>query len=332
MLWIERYRPVSFAGIIGQEQVVDRLASFARTATVPHLLFTGPPGTGKSVSIECLARALYGDQWIANTPVFQSGDVFSLGKQYLEQDERYAHLYRKDQSLVTNFKYIVRSYASQRPLDAAFKLMVFEEAEALTRDAQQALRRTMERYSRTCRFIYCTPHPGSLIPAISSRCLPFFCGPIPDEQVSLRLREILVCEGIPDGRCTTDQLDLIVQAARGDLRRATMLLQVAVESAQPLEQTLNAQTESSLVAHAAFLAMRTGDLEAASRRLESLMIEYGLSSREVLRELKMMAKREYNDPRIAAAIGDADSIIGHCNNEYIQLNMLSARIIREVFS
>lgn len=332
MLWIEKYRPVSFSGIVGQEQVIERLASFARTGNVPHLLVTGPSGTGKSTAIECLARGLYGDHWLANTPVFQAGDVFSLGKQYLEKDDRYVHLYRKDESLVSNFKYIVREYASQRPLDAAFKLMVFEEAEALTREAQQALRRTMERFSRTCRFIFCTPHPAGLIPAIRSRCLPCFFAPIPDDRISGRLREILASEGLSGGRCTQDQVDLIVQTSRGDLRHATMLLQLAVESGRPLEQVLNTQTESSLVTHAAFIAMRTGDQAAAGRRLEALMIEYGLTSREVLRELSMEVRREYNDPRIIAALGDADFLIGHCNNEYIQLNTLGARIIREVFS
>jgi replication factor C small subunit len=333
MLWIEKYRPRTFDDIIGQYQVVDRLRTFARSGSVPHLLFTGPPGTGKSVSIECLSRSLYGDHWRENAPLFQAGDFFSLGKQYLEQDERYAHLYHKDQSLVSNFKYIIKWYASQRPLDAEFKLMVFDDAAALSREAQQALRRIMERFSRTCRFVYCTPHPTGLIPAISSRCLPFFCGPIPDDLIVTRLKEILLADESRGGSiCSDDQLDLIVQAAHGDLRRATMLLQVAVESRHPFDLTLFLSGESSMVAAAAFMAMRSGDLPSAIRRIESLMIEYGLSSREVLRELRAIARREYNDPRIAVAIGETDYIIGHCNNEYIQLNMLSARIIQEIFS
>lgn len=332
MLWIEKYRPRTFEDIIGQDPVVDRLRSFARTRSVPHLLFTGPPGTGKSICVECLSRSLYADNWRENAPLFQAGDFFSLGKQYLQQDERYAHLYQKDQSLLSNFKYIVKWYASQRPLDTEFKLIVIDDAAALSREAQQALRRIMERFSRTCRFVYCTPHPTGLIPAISSRCLPFFCGPIPDDLVFARLKSILSEESRRDSVCSDDQVDLIVQAARGDLRRATMLLQVAVESGQPFDLTLFSRSESGMVAAAAFMAMRSGDLQSANRRLESLMIEYGLSSREVLRELRGIVRREYNDPRIAAAIGETDYIIGHCNNEYIQLNMLSARIIQEIFS
>jgi replication factor C small subunit len=332
MLWIEKYRPRTFEDIIGQDPVVDRLRSFARTRNVPHLLFTGPPGTGKSICVECLSRSLYGDNWRENTALFQAGDFFSLGKLYLQQDERYAHLYQKDQSLLSNFKYILKWYASQRPLDAEFKLIVVDDAAALSREAQQALRRIMERFSRTCRFVYCTPHPTGLIPAISSRCFPFFCGPIPDDLVFTRLKFILREESRKDSVCSDDQIDMIVQAARGDLRRATMLLQVAVESGQPFDLTLFSRSESGMVAAAAFMAMRSGDLQSANRRLESLMIEYGLSSREVLRELREIVRREYNDPRIAAAIGETDYIIGHCNNEYIQLNMLSARIIQEIFS
>ncbi len=332
MLWIEKYRPRTFEDIIGQDPVVDRLRSFARTRSVPHLLFTGPPGTGKSICVECLSRSLYADNWCENAPLFQAGDFFSLGKQYLQQDERYAHLYQKDQSLLSNFKYIVKWYASQRPLDTEFKLIVIDDAAALSREAQQALRRIMERFSRTCRFVYCTPHPTGLIPAISSRCFPFFCGPIPENLVFARLKSILNEESRRDSVCSDDQVDLIVQAARGDLRRATMLLQVAVESGQPFDLTLFSRSESGMLAAAAFMAMRSGDLQSANRRLESLMIEYGLSSREVLRELRGIVRREYNDPRIAAAIGETDYIIGHCNNEYIQLNMLSARIIQEIFS
>lgn len=332
MLWIEKYRPRTFEDIIGQDRVVDRLRSFARTRSVPHLLFTGPPGTGKSICVECLSRSLYADYWRENAPLFQAGDFFSLGKQYLQQDERYAHLYQKDQSLLSNFKYIVKWYASQRPLDTEFKMIVIDDAAALSREAQQALRRIMERFSRTCRFVYCTPHPTGLIPAISSRCFPFFCGPVPDDLVVGRLKSILREESRRDSVCSDDQIDLIVQAAKGDLRRATMLLQVAVESGQPFDLTLFSRSESGMVAAAAFMAMRSGDLQSANRRLESLMIEYGLSSREVLRELRGIVRREYNDPRIAAAIGETDYIIGHCNNEYIQLNMLSARIIQEIFS
>ena len=103
---------------------------------------------------------------------------FFYGKKYLEADDRYSHIYRKDESLINNFKHIIRWYASLQPLDAPFKMVVIDDAQELTRDAQSSLRRTMERYSRTCRFILCTTHPAAIIPAIASRCVPFFFGPV----------------------------------------------------------------------------------------------------------------------------------------------------------
>ena len=91
MLWTERYRPSRLEEICGQDPVIERLNSFAASGTVPHLMLSGPHGTGKSVAIECFAKKLYGENWEMNTSVFQTADLFSQGKKMLEEDERYAH-------------------------------------------------------------------------------------------------------------------------------------------------------------------------------------------------------------------------------------------------
>jgi len=293
-------------------------------------MISGPHGTGKSAAIECVARRLFGDHWVENCTVLHASDLFLLGKKYLEDDERYAHIYRKDESLINNFKHIIRWYASLQPLDAPFKMVVIDDASALTRDAQSSLRRTMERYSQTCRFIFCTTHPAAIIPAIASRCIPFFFGPVTPDLSSAHLRSILVKE-CPVRCCTDDEIELIVQDSGGDLRRSIMLLQVVAESGEPFDLAKFRETEASMVATAIYSAIAAGDGASANRRIESLMIEYGLSAGEVLAELRKVLKREYNDPRIACALADTDYLIGHCNNEYIQLNALAARIINEVF-
>lgn len=330
MPWIEKYRPVSFGEIVGQERVVQHLQSFATSGSLPHLLISGPHGTGKSVATECVARILYGDHWVENCTVLHVSDLFLLGKKYLEDDERYAHIYRKDETLINNFKHIIRWYASLRPLNAPFKMIVIDDASALTRDAQSSLRRTMERYSQTCRFVFCTTHPAAIIPAIASRCVPFFFGPVPPELATAHLKAILAKEK-PERCCTDDEIDLIVQDSGGDLRRSVMLLQVASESGEQFDLGKFRETETGMVAFGIFSAVAAGDGATANRRIESLMIEYGLSGSEVLAELRKVLKREYNDPRIACALADTDYLIGHCNNEYIQLNALAARIIDEVF-
>lgn len=326
MLWIEKYRPVKFEEIIGQERVIKRLTHFAEARSVPHMILSGPPGTGKSVSVECLANELYGDYAKENLTVIPTSDLFSQGKRFLEREERYAHLYRPEESVLSNFKRITREYASLKPLDADFKLLVFEGASSLPREAQQALRRIMERSSRTCRFIYCTCHPSAIIPAIASRCLPLFFSPIPDDLVRYHLHMILDREQCPDIKIRDDDIGLIIAAAHGDLRKAVMLLQVLLETGRESGFRALSQSETGQIAMAAFSAIRKRDFPAACRRVENLLIEYGLSAQEVLRELSSAAKRDFNDPRIATVLGDGDANLIHGHNEFIQLNGVIAKL------
>jgi len=333
MLWTEKYRPQTLEDIIGQEQVISHLTLFAQTGSVPHLMLTGQHGTGKTSAIECLAKHLYGENWQMNTSIFQTADLFLQGKTYLEQDERYAHLYQKQASLLTNFKYIIKSYSAMRPLDAEFKLMVFEDAHTLSREAQQALRRIMERTSSTCRFILSTTTPSAIIPAISSRCLPLFFVPIESGVMQRHLTAIRDNESRGYGMhpCDRDHLELIVQASRGDLRRAIMLLQLAMRSGRKGDLAAMAQSETGNITAAALVAVRGGDIRTAAKKLESLMIDYGLSAREVLSEMRITARREYNHPKFVIELADADIRIGHCNNEFVQIESFIAEI-RDVFT
>ncbi|BBL68248.1 AAA family ATPase [Methanoculleus chikugoensis] len=329
MLWSEIYRPRRCDDIIGQDEVVRHLTAFADSGSVPHMLISGPHGTGKTAAVECLARRLYGENWKANTTVFSATDLLGRGRSALETDERFSMVYRKDRSLIVNFKQIVKWYASMRPLDADFKLMVFEDAHGLTFEAQQALRRTMERYSATCRFIFVTVRPSTIIPAIASRCLPLFFAPIESGLVRARLEEILAAEG---AAVPADDIDLIVHAAQGDLRRAIMYLQIAARAEKDFDLAEISRSETANVATSAFIALRDGNFDAARWIAESLMIEYGLSAREVVGELRQAVRREYNHPALAVALADADLRLTHNANDFVQINALLARIAREVFS
>jgi len=330
MLWIEKYRPGAFEEMVGQERVVERMSHFAAARSVPHMILAGPPGTGKSASVECLANALYGDYAGENLTVIPTSDLFSQGRKFLEREERYAHLYRPEESVLSNFKRITREYASLKPLDAGFKLLAFEGASSLPREAQQALRRIMERSSRTCRFVYCTCHPSAIIPAIASRCLPLFFSPLPDALVQSHLHAIIDRELGAESPVRDDDLDLVIAAARGDLRKAVMLLQVLAETGRENGFQALSRSETEQIAQAAFSAIRKGDFHAACRRVENLVIEYGLPAREVLRELSTAAKREFNDPRIFSVLGEGDANLVHCHNEFIQLNGVVARLMRTV--
>jgi len=331
MLWTERYHPARLGDIVGQDRVIEILSSFSESGTIPHLMLAGPHGTGKSTAIRCLAEQMFGENWAANTSLFQTADLFSQGKKLLEEDERYAHLYRKGQSLIVNFKYILKWYASMRPLDADFKLMVFEDAHALPREAQQGLRRIMEQYSKTCRFIFSTTNQSAIIPAISSRCLPLFFAPLPSavlvsQFTAIREKEVQNVQF----SCTNDDLELIAEAAQGDMRRGILMLQAVFQAGSCNNLATLSHTETGTVAESAVSLIKAGDMRGGVRLLESLMIDYGLSGREVLSEIRMAAQREYNHPLLAIALADADAHMGHANNEYIQIDSFATRI-KEIF-
>jgi len=332
MLWIEKYRPRRFEEMAGQAEVKTHLSSFSSEGSVPHMLFFGPHGTGKSVAMECLARRLYGDSWTENTSIIDTALLFGQGKSYLENEEKFSHLYQKSESLIVNFKHIVKWYASMRPLNAPFKIIVFENAGALTFEAQQALRRIMERYSTTCRFIFISTNQSTIIPAISSRCLPFFFAPLSSELILERLGRIMVQEGITDASVPHEEREIFIQAAQGDLRRAITYLQLFHEQAGKTDLAEMSLSETGSVAGSLFIALESRDLRRAMHLGETLMIEYGLSGREVVEELRAVARREYNHPGIALALADTDACLGHAGNEYIQVNALFARIITEVFA
>jgi len=330
MLWTEKYRPASSLEILGQEAVLRHLSSFAASGTVPHLILAGPHGTGKSTAIECFSKDLYKETWEQNTTIFQTADIFSQGKALLEQDDRYAHLFQKNQSLIANFKYILKWYASLRPLDAEFKLLVFEDAHALTRDAQQALRRIMEQTSHTCRFIFSTTNQSAIIPAVTSRCLPLFFAPLEHRILFTHLKKIKEIEYPGNTTCSDDDLDLFVEAARGDMRRAILLLQVALETGSCRDLSAISQSETATISSLAITSIKNGDIAGATRQLESLMIDYGLSGAEVLSELRTILKREYNHPALTLSLASAEVRMHHANNEYLQVGALATEI-REHF-
>jgi len=331
MFWIEKYRPVTFDQILGQERVCEVLMRCAATKNLPHLVVSGPPGTGKSVSVETTLRELYGETWQDNVTVFRTSDLIERGKLALESDERFVQVYRSDESFLSNFKHIISSYASIRPINAEFKVMLFEDAQALSHDIQHALRRTMERYSGTCRFVFCTTQASSLIPPIKSRCLPLFFRPLPREIIWDQLKKIQ--DGIPlENQAPEDEIGLIVAASGGDLRKAIMYLQVRVETKIPFNPDTLSRTDTQEEVCLALHAMKAKDIAAAQKRLQDLMISQGLSGREIITTLLQVTNREHNDPEIITRLADADGRLIHAGNEYLQMNALVATIVSEVFS
>jgi len=211
-VWVEKYRPRRLSEMIGQRNIVERLSAYVRTKSMPHMLFAGPAGSGKTTAAIALARELYGDQWRDNLIELNASD------------ERGIDIVRGK----------VKDFARTAPIgELRFKVIFLDEADSLTSDAQAALRRTMERYTQTCRFILSCNYSSKIIPPIQSRCAVFRFRPLGEADVRLYLERIAEGESV---KVAEDGLAAVCSLASGDLRKATNILQVAASVADEVDQ------------------------------------------------------------------------------------------------
>ncbi|KAI9291636.1 P-loop containing nucleoside triphosphate hydrolase protein [Neoconidiobolus thromboides FSU 785] len=207
--WIEKYRPKDMSEISAQEEIVQVLRKSITSKNLPHLLFYGPPGTGKTSSILALARELYGEKELKEK-------VLELNA----SDERGIAVVREK---VKNFaKRSVSTGVNANGHSISYKIIILDEADSLTSDAQAALRRIMEEHSKVTRFCLICNYVSRIIEPLASRCAKFRFKPIPQELGLKRLQFICESEGL---NYDNEALEKLITTCNGDLRRAIMLLQ-----------------------------------------------------------------------------------------------------------
>jgi replication factor C small subunit len=308
-IWIEKYRPEGLGGIVGHDHIVDSLQRYVERDDLPHLLFAGPAGTGKTASSQAIAKELYGEDW---------------GEHFME-------LNASDQRGIDVVRNRIKDFArSSFDPDVSYRIIFLDEADALTSDAQSALRRTMEQFSNNTRFILSCNYSSQIIDPIQSRCTVFRFSPLSDEAVEARVREIAEAEGI---EVIDDGVDALVYAADGDMRGAINALQAAAVMGETVDEdavfTLTATARPEEV-HEMVQTALDGDFTAARAKLDELLTEKGLAGGDVIDQLhRGVWEFDLEDERavrLLDRVGEADYRITEGANERIQLEALLASL------
>ncbi|OBZ75276.1 Replication factor C subunit 2 [Grifola frondosa] len=213
--WVEKYRPKTIDDVSAQEHTVAVLRKTLTSTNLPHMLFYGPPGTGKTSTILALSRQLFG-------PDNFRSRVLELNA----SDERGISIVREK----------IKNFARQTPRAQAvasdgktypcppYKIVILDEADSMTQDAQAALRRIMENYARITRFCLVCNYVTRIIEPLASRCSKFRFKPLDPSSTSSRLSQIAVAERIP---VTDEVISALISTSQGDLRRSITYLQSA---------------------------------------------------------------------------------------------------------
>jgi len=310
-IWIEKYRPHSLEDVKGHEHIVERLQSYVDRDDLSHMLFAGPAGTGKTASAVAIARELYGDDW----------------------QENFLELNASDQRGIDVVRDRIKTFARSSFGGYDYRIIFLDEADALTSEAQAALRRTMEQFSNNVRFILSCNYSSQIIDPIQSRCTVFRFSPLGDEAVAAQVREIAAAESI---ELTDDGVEALVYAADGDMRKAINALQAAGIMGETVDEDAVFAVTSTARPEEIESMVRTaldGEFVAAREQLDELLTEKGIAGGDVIDQLHRSVWEFDLDDRAAVRLmdrlGEADYRITEGANERIQLEALLASLASE---
>jgi replication factor C small subunit len=309
--WTEKYRSKKLDdNIVGQEAIVKRLKAYVKQKNMPNLLFAGPPGVGKTLCAIALAYELFDD---------------SFGQNFME-------LNASDARGIDVVREQIKSYAASLPFGGIrFKVIFLDEADALTRDAQNALRRTMENTSATTRFILSANYSSKIIEPIQSRCALFRFRPLSEDHITDRLKHIAQKEKV---HVDADGYKALVYASEGDMRKAINFLQTSSTLGEKVTEDtvykIASKARPKEVRELIDLAME-GKFENARKKLDALLYEYGLSGEDVIlqlyRETIGLDMDQRKKVELIDKIGEYNFRMTEGANERIQLEALLAYLV-----
>jgi len=309
-VWTEKYRPKKFDDMVGQEEIIKRVRSLVNSMNIPHLLFAGPAGIGKSTLALIVVKQLFGESW----------------------RENYLELNASDERGIDVIRQKVKDFARTKAIsNVPFKVIFMDEADALTREAQQALRRTMENYTSTCRFIMSCNYSSKIIDPIQSRVVVFRFQLLEKKDIKKRIDLITDREGLS---ITADAFDALYEASEGDCRRVINLLQATASISSnitpDLVNTIVSKAKPSDIKIVLDYAL-AGDFVNSREKLLDIMLKESISGQDVI---KAIQKEIWNlqidnalKVKLTEKTGEIEFRLIEGSDEFIQLEALLASFI-----
>jgi len=305
--WAEKYRPQILDDVIGQGSIVAKLKDFVKARNFPSMIFAGPAGVGKTTCAMAMAKELYGKR---------------INESFLE-------LNASDSRGIDVVRGKVKEFARTLSMDSStVKIVFLDEADALTAEAQHALRRTMEKYSAGTRFILSANYSSKIIDPIQSRCVVFRFKPLKEEEMKSYTKRVAEKEGL---KISDKAVEALLYVSEGDLRKLTNTMQSAAVSAKEISESaiydIAARARPKEIVAMLRYAI-TGDFEKARNELNTLILVYGMSGEDILiqcyREALNLDLEDRLRLRLISSIGDCNFRIVEGANDRIQLEAMLA--------
>ena len=309
-IWTEKYRPQTFDDLQGQKEIVEKVRAFVSSGNMPHILFSGPAGVGKTTLALVIAKQLFGENWRQNTLELNASDERGID--------------------VVRVK--VKDFARTKAMgNVPFKLIYLDESDALTKEAQQALRRTMENYTQTCRFILSCNYSSKIIDPIQSRCAVFRFKPLSEEEIYQVIEKVAKEEGLT---LSIETKKALFEVCDGDCRRLENVMQSCAVLGNMITPELvysMASVAKPKEVHEVLRVAAQGNFIDARKKLLDLMLNYGLSGLDIIKQIQKeiwnLTIPDRTKVELIDKCGEVEFRMVEGSDEYIQLESFLAFVV-----